>query len=131
MAEGERAAAADQLLGEIRAVSGAGYPRGETPSFAEGYAKDYYQFGAEVAGSYACAWLEEFQNAKSHDQAGLASEAARVLGTAREWPILKKMNADGGYSEVLWQLADEAVAGKVPDWYREGLGCTSGTPTPR
>ena len=124
VAEGERAEAAEQLLGEIRGVSGAGYPRGETPSFAEGDAKDYYQFGAEVAGSYACAWLEQFENAKTHDQAGLASEAARVLGTSREWPILKKMNADGGYSEVVWQLADEAVAGKVPDWYREGLGCS-------
>ncbi len=129
VAEGERAAAAEQLLGEIKAVSGAGYPRGQTPSFAEGDAKDYYQFGAEVAGSYACAWLEEFENAKTHDQAGLASEAARVLGTARQWPILKKMDADGGYSNVLWQLADYAMAGKVPDGYREGLGCMPGTPT--
>ena len=33
------------------------------------------------------------------------------------------MNADGDYPEVVWELADQAVAGQVPDWYREGLGC--------
>ena len=72
---------------------------------------------------YACAWLEDFENAKAHGQQARADEAARVLGTSRQWPILKQMNADGDYSEVVWELADQAVAGQVPDWYREGLGC--------
>jgi hypothetical protein len=119
----ERDIAAEQILGEIRNVSNAGFPDGSSLQLGAGESKDYYQFGAEVVAQYTCAWLEDFENAKAHGQQARAEEAARVLGTSRQWPILKQMNADGGYSEVVWELADQAVAGQVPDWYREGLGC--------
>ena len=46
-----------------------------------------------------------------------------MLGTSRQWPILEELNPTGDYPEVVWELSDQAVAGKVPDWYREGLGC--------
>ena len=72
---------------------------------------------------YTCAWLEDFENAKTHDQQAEADEAARVLGTSRQWPILKQMNADGDYPEVVWDFADQVGAGQVPEGYREGLGC--------
>ncbi len=119
----ERDIAAEQILGEIRNASNAGFPGGSSLQLGAGESKDYYQFGAEVVAQYACAWLEDFENAKAHGQQARADEAARVLGTSRQWPILKQMNADGDYSEVVWELADQAVAGQVPDWYREGLGC--------
>jgi hypothetical protein len=119
----EREITAEQIIGEIHEVSGARFPDGGAPSFAKGDAKDFYQFGAEVAGAYTCAWLEEFENAKTHGQDAKTAEAARVLGTSRQWPILKKMNADGDYPEVVWQYADDVAAGKVPEGYREGLGC--------
>ena len=73
---------------------------------------------------YTCAWLEDFENAKAHGQQGRADEAARVLGTSRQWPILRQLDAAGDYPEVVWELSDQAVAGQVPDWYREGLGCS-------
>jgi hypothetical protein len=123
VAEGEREVVAGQILADIEAVSGAGFPQGEAPSFRDGDAKDRYQFGAEVVGAYTCAWLESYENAKAHDQGDRASEAARVLGTSRQWPILREMDADGDYPEVLWQIADEAGAGELQHWYREGLGC--------
>ena len=119
----ERDSAAEQILGEIHEVSDAGFPDGTSLQLGAGEAKDHYQFGAEVVAQYTCAWLEDFENAKAHGQQARADEAARVLGTSRQWPILKQMNADGGYSEVVWELSDQAVAGQVPDWYREGLGC--------
>jgi hypothetical protein len=124
----ERAIAAEQILGEIHNVSNAGFPDGTSFQLADGEAKDRYQFGAEVAGAYACAWLEAFENAKAHGQAAQAAEAARVLGTSRDWPILEQMNAQGDYPEVVWELSDQAVAGQVPDWYREGLGCSTSGP---
>jgi hypothetical protein len=120
---GERSDAAQEIISDIKAVSGADFPTGASLRLGKGEAKDRYQFGAEVVGAYTCAWLEAFENAKTHDQAGQASEAARVLGTSRDWPILQEMNAEGDYPEVVWELSDQAVAGQVPDWYREGLGC--------
>jgi hypothetical protein len=120
----ERPAAADKILRDIEAVSGAELPAGRSFRLANGESKDRYQFGAEVVGQYTCAWLEAFENARTHQQPGQADEAARVLGTSRDWPILKEMNADGDYPEVVWEYADQAAAGKVPEGYREGLGCS-------
>ena len=76
--------------------------------------KDRYQFGAEVAGAYTCAWLEAYENAEAHDQRRAGREAPRVLGTSHDWPILEEMDTQGDYPEVLWQIADEAQAGELP-----------------
>jgi len=119
----EREVVAGQILADIEAVSGAGFPGGDAPSFADGEAKDRYQFGAEVVGAYTCAWLESFENAQAHDQADQAQRALGVLATSRDWAILDEMDATGDYPEVLWQIADEAAAGELQPWYREGLGC--------
>jgi hypothetical protein len=121
--EGERTEAGQQIVADIRDVSGAGFPDGTSLQLAGGEDKDRYQFGAEVVGQYTCAWLESFEDAKTHDQPAQADEAARVLGTSRRWPILKEMNAEGDYPEVVWQYAHDVVGGKVPEGYREGLGC--------
>jgi hypothetical protein len=123
VAEDERSAVAGEILADIEAVSGAGFPEGAAPSFSDGEAKDRYQFGAEVVGAYTCAWLESYENARSHDQNGQAQQALTVLGTSHVWPILRSMDEDGDYPDVLWQIADEARAGQLQEWYREGLGC--------
>ncbi len=102
--------------------------RARCPS-ASGEAKDAYQFGVEVAGAYACAWLEAFEDATTHDQPAQAAEAARVLGTARQWPVLERIDADGDYPQVVWDYADQVAAGQVPEGYREGLGCSGPEPS--
>ena len=122
--DGERSEAGQQIIGEIQTVSGAGFPDGTSLELGEGDSKDRYQFGAEVVGAYTCAWLEAYQNAETHGQPGQAAKALQVLGTSREWPILKEMDKTGDYPEVLWQIADEAQAGELQPWYREGLGCS-------
>jgi len=118
----ERSAAVASMLAGITAASGAEGPDG-LPVRVRSTQEDPYQLGAEVAGAYACAWLEAFDNAVAHDQAGRADEAARVLGTARDWPVLDEMNDRGDYPEVVWEYADQVAAGRVPEAYREGLGC--------
>ncbi len=70
----------------------------------------------------ACAWIERG-----------GDEAREALATARRWPILNEMNAEGDYPEVVWQYADafvtggDVAAGKpgvtVQDSYRDALGC--------
>ena len=129
----ERPQAAEAILADIESVSGADLPPGVFASFSAGEAEDRYQFGADVVGVYACAWIEAFDNATAHDQADQAAEAARVLGTSHQWPILEEMNADGDYPEVVWEYADRVVTGEAPDskssggsvtdGYREALGC--------
>jgi hypothetical protein len=121
--KGERQAAAEKILGDIEDVSGADFPSGTSLQLRDGDSEDRYQFGAEVVGQYTCAWLESFENAQAHQQPGRAAEAVRVLGTSRDWPILQDMNPQGDYPEVVWDYADQIDAGKVPEGYREGLGC--------
>jgi hypothetical protein len=97
-------------------------PPGFVAPEATGETRDRYQFGAKVAGAVACAWIERG-----------GDEAREALATARRWPILNEMNAEGDYPEVLWQYADafvtggDVAAGKpgvtVQDSYRDALGC--------
>jgi hypothetical protein len=121
--EDERDVAAEQILAGIHDVSNAGFPGGTSFRLGAGESKDRYQFGAEVVAQYTCAWLEAFENATAHDQQGRADEAARVLGTSRQWPILRQVNPEGDYPEVVWEYADQTADGQVPEGYREGLGC--------
>jgi hypothetical protein len=117
----ERDDAAAAMLDGITQASGAAWPG--PPVAVESTDQDPYQLGAAVAGAYACAWLEEFESATRADDQGRATEAARVLGTARDWPVLNQMNAQGDYPEVVWEYADDVAAGQVPEGYRGGLGC--------
>lgn len=94
--------------------------------------RDRYQLGARVAGGVACAWMEQWAEARGAGDPAAAAEAVDAMRTSRRWPILREMNAAGDYPEVLWELADAMrgdppFPGATPDWveenYREGLGC--------
>ena len=37
--------------------------------------------------------------------------------------MLREMDAEGDYPEVVWEYAAEVQAGRVPEGYRDGLGC--------
>jgi hypothetical protein len=87
--------------------------------------RDRYQLGAAVAGAVACGWIERW----------LAGDpkAAAALASSRDWPLLRRMDAEGDYPEVVWQYAD-AVNGKsavpggklgltVDGTYKDALGC--------
>ena len=120
----ERREAAVEMLAGITEVSGAGLPGGQTPTL-ESAEQDPYHLGADVTAEYTCAWLGEFAAARAAGDDARATEAARVLGTAREWPVLQQMNPEGDWPEVLWDYADRVVAGRsVPEEeYAMGLGC--------
>lgn len=82
-----------------------------------------YQLGVSAAGSVACAWLDEWTDATTKNDKRRVKRAVDALGTSRDWAVLHEMNAEGDYPEVLWGYADEVAAGRVPQGYREGLGC--------
>jgi hypothetical protein len=68
--------------------------------------RDRYQLGAQVAGAVVCGWLAVWVEG----DAPAAERAVRALASSRDWPVLREMDAEGDYPEVVWQYAD-AVAG--------------------
>ena len=58
---------------------------------------DRYRLGTAVTGAVTCGWLEDWVTAaRNHDVAG-AREAARGLGSARNWPVLLAMVREKGW----------------------------------
>lgn len=84
---------------------------------------DRYQVGARVSGAVTCAWLNQWTAAKkSGDQAKL-TEATDAMKTSRGWKVLKEMDKEGDYPDVIWEYADQIAKGQAPADYRQGLGC--------
>ncbi|MFI7585783.1 hypothetical protein ACIB24_01765 [Spongisporangium articulatum] len=109
-------------------------PKGLTAKkLAEGYDRDYYQFGAHVAGQVACGWIKDWIDAGRDGDKAERKQAAQALASSHDWSVLLKMNPDGDYPEVLWELADAVNGSHVlyggPDGptvesaYRDALGC--------
>src|SRR5262249_15510938 len=97
--------------------------------------RDRYQLGAKVSGAVACAWIGQWVVARRDGDTAATSAAVAAMATSRGWTILKEMQAEGDYPEVLWQYAD-AIAGpgtveggktlSVEESYRQALGCPGG-----
>ena len=100
--------------------------------------RDRYQLGAEVTGEIACAWIAQWLEANEAGNEGRAREAAEAMGTSRRWAILKEMQDEGGWSEVVWDYADamasdgsvigssELTMGRemtIDESYEAALGC--------
>jgi hypothetical protein len=88
--------------------------------------RDRYQLGARVAGAVVCGWIEQWLS-------GDKAAAAKALASSRDWPLLRSMDAEGDYPEVVWQYAD-AINGKgtvpggklgltVEGTYKDAFGC--------
>ncbi|MDY7085810.1 MAG: hypothetical protein SYR96_11960 [Actinomycetota bacterium] len=84
---------------------------------------DPYQFGAQVTGPVACAWLDEYFRADDANDDAAKVKAEQALRGTHNWNVLKQMKAEGDWSETLWEYADKAVDADNPGNYREGLGC--------
>ena len=94
--------------------------------------RDRYQLGALVTGAVACAWIEQWIEAKRIGDAPAATEAVAAMATSRQWRVLRQMERDGGYSRAIREYADAiasdgtVVGGKVltvEESYRNALGC--------
>jgi hypothetical protein len=104
----------------------------DAAALEEGRLRDRYQLGAVVAGSVACAWLDQWVAATEAGDDAAAVEAVAALQTSHDWSVLHEMKAQGYYPQVLWEYAD-AVAGDgtimggreltVAESYNQALGC--------
>jgi hypothetical protein len=95
--------------------------------------RDRYQLGAQVAGAVACAWIERWVAAGHAGDEAVTRGALEAMATSRSWPVLREMEDEGDYPEVLWEYADAMAAnaavmgGKqltVEESYKRALGCS-------
>ncbi len=93
-----------------------------------------YQVGAYVAGSVACAWIDQWVQAIEADDTERVREAADAMATSHQWAILLEMEPEGGYAQVVWEFADAITTSGtitgggelgVEGFYQESLGCDS------
>ncbi len=108
-------------------------PPGFSPALVpnEGLTTDRYQVGAAVTGTVSCLWLRQWGQARRTGDRASATEAVTAMATSRHWPILREMNKDGDYPEVVWEIAAAMPRGYwvwaghkrrlLP--HAEGLGC--------
>lgn len=97
----------------------------------EGLTTNRYQVGAAVTGTVACLWFRQWGQARRTGDGAAALEAEKAMATSRRWAILREMDEDGDYPEVVWALAADMPRGYW-EWAgrkhrllpkAEGLGC--------
>ncbi len=114
----EEAEVADEMLADVPIPVGF-----DTSTLPSGGSNDYYQYGARVSGLLTCAWIEDWKQARAQGDGTEMRLAADALSSTHRWRVLKRMDAQGDYPEVVWKIADQVAAGTLPDEYRQGLGC--------
>ena len=124
-----RPAAVDEMLADVPLPPGLDL---QALRAGTGAVRDRYQLGAEVTGTVTCAWIGRWLDARAAGDGATARGAVAAMATSRDWAVLRAMDADGDYPEVLWQLADAmrtnapVPAGRkmaVAETYRASLGC--------
>jgi hypothetical protein len=121
----ERPEAIAEILDGIADVAQPLLPPGVERSSITSEQSDAYQLGADVAGAVACAWLDEYAEAKRTGDDRSAQRAMGIFTTVHDWPVLNQMDESGGYPEVVWEYAAKVLAGEVPQGYPNGLGCAT------
>jgi hypothetical protein len=85
-----------------------------------------YHFAAGTVGQVVCRWYEIGIAARRAGDTAEAEQAVTALASSREWAVLQEMQAQGGYADAIWEVADSAAAGFTADMEQvsQGLGCS-------
>lgn len=115
---GKAAEIADEILSDIPTPPGF-----DRAALVDGGVNSRYHFGAKIVDEVVCGWLTDWQLAASSGDRAEAQRAVEALRTARTWKILTEMEADGDYSEALWEIvADKVTVSDDPATYLESFG---------
>lgn len=63
---------------------------------------DRYQLGARVTSAVGCGWLGLWLHGNSDQRV----DASKAMKTSRHWAILREMAPQGGWSQSIWEVAD-------------------------
>lgn len=113
----------EEILGEIRPYVDPLLPMNSWRSGFGSNTVDPYQLGIDVAGQLACEWLHEYEAAELAGAQGRTDRAIDVLRSTRDWPVLQEISELGDYPDTLWQIVDQAAAGRLPADYARVLRC--------
>ena len=77
-----------------------------------------------MTGLVGCGWIKEWERAKKTGDDASRARAAEALRSSHNWPVLKDMQDEGGWSDVFWETADKTAAGSPPEQYQGAIGCS-------
>jgi hypothetical protein len=97
----------------------------------EGLTTDRSQVAGNVISTVSCLWFRQWGEARRTGRRGRAQEAEEAMATAPRWPIVRRMEREGGDPETLLKLVKSMPSGVWqfgPHRWRllpkaEGLGC--------
>lgn len=69
-----------------------------------------YQLATKVTGAVACTWLDQWAEGMGSGDAAAEGEAIEAMATSRGWPILREIASEGGWSQVIWESADQMLS---------------------
>ncbi|HZO68270.1 MAG TPA: hypothetical protein VFB74_25005 [Kribbellaceae bacterium] len=104
----KKAAVITEMLADIPVPKGF-----DTKKLNTGTTTERYHVGARVAGTVACAWIDRWAAARKAGNDEGVREAVDALKSSRSWKVLREMQAQGAFPEVLWETVDVVVTGKV------------------
>jgi hypothetical protein len=82
-------------------------PSGMTAAdMVKGFTNDRYQFAGHVTAAVACRWTQLDLQARTDGDQEARRQADAAMASTHEWPILKQINAQGGWSDSVWEFAD-------------------------
>lgn len=83
-----------------------------------------YHLAARVTSYVTCGWLDRWVAAERSGDDHAANRAVQAMATSRDWPILKEIGQQGGWSQSVWEYADELAAGEVSrQVYDQEMNC--------
>jgi hypothetical protein len=96
-----RAAAIDAILADMPLT--AGFDRSALTD--RDTTSSRYPLGVEVTQAVTCAWLDQWLDASEAGDEAAAAEAEAALAGSTDWDILIELDQEGGWSQVVWELA--------------------------
>ncbi|HEV7846706.1 MAG TPA: hypothetical protein VGO83_10660 [Thermoleophilaceae bacterium] len=122
----DREATIEQMLKGVETPPGF-HPKDITGA---GLTSDRYQLGAAVTGTVACQWFRRWADARRTSDRAKERAAIAAMAGAKRWPILQEMAKQGGYPDVMLELAAAMPSG---EWFGRpligdvdsALGCQS------
>jgi len=121
----ERADAVDEIVADMPIPPGVNLEALKSDAGA----LERYQLVAETTSAVACGWLDQWAAAYKGGDAAAEAEATAALQSSHQWAALKEIQHQGGYSAVVWEIADWVKNDQRE--YLLGTGVSSGNPDGR
>lgn len=99
----------------------------DTSTIDLGGYRERYHLIADVTGLVTCGWINQYGAAQASGDEAAEAEAVAAMAGSRDWAALEEIEADGGWSDFIWEMADNLAAGKpVSSFLEDASSCQDG-----